>query len=155
MDKDKKLALALLDKSLHEEWHQAKDEWEIFDLYYFHYDGVCVCGQSRIKKMVVLRNKVNNKFLKVGSCCCQKILNMPVDNLITTVLRFKNKPWRSLNNPRFVKYFLDKGIISFNEFGFYMNTINKRGSSLSLKQYAWRVSINKRILAYITKEREY
>lgn len=74
MNKTAKFMKVLIDNSTSYSWVNAKNEWYCNGLRYTPRQGVCICGQKHITRIVIIKNKVNGKSLEIGYNCWLSVI---------------------------------------------------------------------------------
>lgn len=154
MKKKYNLTQRILQESVHNSYWLCKEEWFLHSVWFDEAGSTCVCGKTGIKKICILQNKFNKKMLLVGSCCTEKVLGIPTDNLLKRLKMISKDLTQALKKLNHVTMFFRKGVISCSDYDFYINTHKKRPDSLSTRQLTWRVAINKKIILYMAAAKE-
>lgn len=166
MSNIKRLIDVVINKSQSKDWDIAVKEW--YCKSNFKNNGVCECGHSIIENYII-KNKVNDNELIVGSTCVKKFNNLEMDQYVDEVerkykdvlklQRLKAKEELKYNKlkqdqidskiPMSVrKQYLQKrydiGIINKFEFDFYNSIYWK--INLTDKQQSLKLKINNKIL---------
>ena len=144
----------IVQESTNSSWWLCKEEWFLYDVWHDDEGSTCVCGKTGIKNICILQNKYNKKMLLVGSCCTEKVLGIPTRKLLERLKIISKDITKALKKLNHITMFFEKGVLSCSDFKFYNNTYRKRPDSLSSRQLAWRVAINKKIILYMAAARE-
>ena len=88
MIKTERFMEVLLNNSESNDWTIAREEW-IKDEIKFVNEGRCICGQKKVRKIVVIKNIKNNKKLEIGSNCWETVLGRKSLNSEFKLLRNK------------------------------------------------------------------
>ena len=136
MIKTERFMEVLLNNSKSNDWTIAREEW-IKDEIKFVNEGKCICGQKKIKKIVVIKNIKNNKKLEIGSNCWETVLGRESLNSEFKLLRNKYilQKYGIFNMPSLftILYNFEKFIIDDWEFSFLIST-NSMKREFSSKQ---------------------
>lgn len=128
-------------------WDSAKLEWALESIYFGEGQDSCLCGHFPIVELCQLKNKINQNTVIVGNYCVNKFLGLPSAQIFQAVKRIQEDTTKSLNAET-IHHARTKGWIGDWEFNFYSNIFRKR--SLSEKQLNKKISINEKILKFIT-----
>lgn len=123
-------------------WDEAKLEWDLVDVEKVDEPETCMCGHQPIVEVCVIANRLNKQVTRVGNCCVKKFIARS-DKIFQAVKRIKLDVSRSVNSET-IEFGYDKEYITERDKKFYMDIMRKR--NLSVKQRAWKESINKKIL---------
>ena len=111
----------------------------------------CLCGHFPIINICVILNLLNKNKTEVGNCCINKFLGIDTgDKILPSINRLKRDLSKSMSSES-LAYLYDKGVISKKEYDFYFDIRKKR--NLSLKQESFKQSINKKLIAFTSYER--
>ena len=136
MIKTERFMEVLLNNSESDDWTIAREEW-IKDEIKFVNEGKCICGQKKIRKIVVIKNIKNNKKLEIGSNCWETVLGRESLNSEFKLLRNKYilQKYGIFNMPSLftILYNFEKFIIDDWEFSFLIST-NSMKYEFSSKQ---------------------
>ena len=136
MIKTERFMEVLLNNSESDDWTIAREEW-IKDEIKFVNEGKCICGQKKIRKIVVIKNIKNNKKLEIGSNCWETVLGRESLNSEFKLLRNKYilQKYGIFNMPSLftILYNFEKFIIDDWEFSFLIST-NSMKREFSSKQ---------------------
>lgn len=136
MIKTERFMEVLLNNSESDDWTIAREEW-IKDEIKFVNEGKCICGQKKIRKIVVIKNIKNNKKLEIGSNCWETVLGRESLNSEFKLLRNKYilQKYGIFNMPSLftILYNFEKFIIDDWEFSFLIST-NSMKHEFSSKQ---------------------
>ena len=144
-----KLFRRIIDRSRAKDWHNAKLEWDLIDIY-IDEDETCLCGHHPIKEICVMKNRVNHKQVIVGNCCVNRFIGIPSNKMFRGIERVVDDQAKSF--PRMlIQHSHNKGWINTWERDFYLDVIKKR--KLSKKQLNKKMEINKNILYNIDIEK--
>lgn len=72
--KTEKFIEKLLENSVSKDFFSAQKEWKVHQLKYVE-NGICICGQKHITKLVIMYNIHNHKLINVGYNCYRSTLN--------------------------------------------------------------------------------
>ena len=136
MIKTERFMEVLLNNSESDDWTIAREEW-IKDEIKFVNEGRCICGQKKVRKIVVIKNIKNNKKLEIGSNCWETVLGRESLNSEFKLLRNKYilQKYGIFNMPSLftILYNFEKFIIDDWEFSFLIST-NSMKREFSSKQ---------------------
>lgn len=120
-------------------WEEAKQEWQLSDVYQAEEAETCLCGHYPIIELCILRNRHNDRDAIVGNCCVKKFIGLPSDLIFQAVKRIRSDNEKSLNSEA-LTHAINKGWINKWEHDFYHNIMRKR--LLSQKQMTAKRNIN-------------
>ncbi|WP_273728849.1 hypothetical protein [Brucella gallinifaecis] len=129
-------------------WEEAKHEWKLSSVYQAGSPSTCLCGHNPIIEICVLKNEKTNKICEVGNRCVKRFLNLRSDLIFAGIKRVKDNTQKSLNEEA-TQFFYEQKVINDWEYGFQMDTLNKR--KLSSRQIETRLKINKKVVDYMSK----
>ncbi len=120
-------------------WEEAKQEWQLSEVYQAEEPEICLCGHYPIIELCILRNRHNGKNATVGNCCVKKFIGLPSDLIFQAVKRIRSDNEKSLNSQA-LTHAISKGWINKWEYDFYHAVMRKR--LLSPKQMTAKRNIN-------------
>ncbi|WP_370173021.1 MULTISPECIES: hypothetical protein [Hyphomonas] len=144
----RQLSKAILSMSRATDWETARKEWALVDIIEADIAETCLCGHHPIWEICAIHNRVTGHKTDVGNVCVKRFLGVRSDLIFTGVKRIRKDETKSLNADS-IAFFYQRGILNDWEYGFLQSTLRKR--TLSTKQMASRVAINKKVLAAISK----
>lgn len=143
MSNDENLQSHIVSLSEASNFNVARLEW-ILDGFTLNDDwDECPCGKD-IKELCHIKNVKNGNQTYVGNVCVNRFIQLDTGGLFAGLKRINKNPLAAPNEDLIIHAY-KSGYIFDNEYGFLMATKRKR--KLSSKQLAWRVKINRRILA--------
>lgn len=148
MTKFNTLVRGIINLSNSKNWDEAKDEWELVDIYFSNEPERCLCSHYPIIEICVLRNSQNCNDTIVGNCCVKKFLGMSSDKLFNSIRNVKKDNKKSFNR-EMLEHALKKNWINDWEFTFYNDVKGKR--NLTEKQKIKKIQINEKILNKINE----
>jgi hypothetical protein len=141
----------IIDRSVADNWEEAKREWELEEIYHEDEPLTCLCGHTPIIEICVLRNRRNGNDAIVGNVCVNKFLGIESDLIFQGLRRIQEDISKGLNAAATL-YAFEKKWINGWEKDFSLDTNKKR--KLSDKQQAKREQINRRILMRTSNRRK-
>ena len=133
----------IVDLSESDDFISAKKEWELDYVSIAENTESCPCGQENIKELCYIKNTLNGNITFVGNVCVNKFVGIDTGNIFNGIKRIMRDTHANPNEDLII-YAEQKGLLYPNEFGFLLDTKNKR--KLSHKQLEWKKKINKRLL---------
>ena len=130
-------------------WDRAKLEWRLHGVRRIEAPEepeTCLCGHHPIIEVCTPQNRENGNEAIVGNVGVKKFLGLPSDRIFDAVRRVARDETRALNAET-IEHARTHRWINPWEFEFYFDTMRKR--SLSERQMATRVKINRQILARV------
>ena len=104
----------------------------------------CPCGQD-IKEHCYIRNRMTDRETYVGNVCINRFIQIDTGNLFDGLKRIAKDPTANANSD-LIEHAMRMGYLyGEKEYTFLKKTVRKR--ILSEKQLAWKVKINRRIIA--------
>ena len=147
-----RLVERLIKESEGSEWDNIKKEWFLYTLYVSPEDEYCICGKE-IKNVCLITNRINQRVLKIGSCCLQKVLEIPSERFMKRIQVIKKDPYQSIYDEKYLLFFFKKNIINYEEWNLYRFTIRKRVATLSKRVLKHRFLSNHKMLLYMTEQK--
>jgi hypothetical protein len=146
-----RLVEAVVDRSIADNWHHAKIEWELVSVCFSDPDepGTCLCGHTPIIELCLLCNRENGNTAVVGNHCVRRFLDLPSEAIFRGLRRIARDPQRALGSAA-IQFADRRGWLSPWERKFLLDTTNKR--RLSTKVLAKRVEINAKVLRLVGQE---
>jgi len=128
-------------------WETAKNEW----IYEYSINSqipmTCPCGHFPILEVCIIKNTQNENETYTGNCCIKKFMpELESTKIHKSIIKTKKDISKSFHIS-LIKKCHENRLISQSEFEFYENIIKKR--KLSVKQKAWKISINNKILNWL------
>lgn len=145
-----KLTQEIIELSVSESWDAAKLEWKLFEIYEVDEPERCLCGHFPIKEVCVLENTKNDKHATVGNCCVKKFIGLPSDKIFQAIKRVRKDNEKSLNAEA-IEHAREKSWINSWEKNFYLDVMRKQKRTLSAKQLAKKIQINKKLARNMKK----
>lgn len=148
--KSEKFKETILDNSISSEYLEALKEWYIDEYIYTEKNGICICGQKNISKIVIIHNKYNKKSLNIGCDCAKtfgyfEINNQKLNRAKTLHLidecstKIIGKPFK----PEYCGVFYAAGFLSDWEFEFLGSILfGSRGFSYDQEQIFKRICLD-------------
>ena len=139
-----KLSQEIIALSDADTWDDAKQEWDLDEIYKASRGNpeTCLCCHYPILEVCVIRNLKNGETVVVGNCCVKKFMSEP--NRIFRALDRIEEDYENPLNADAVHYAYDKEWIDDWQKEFYIDTWRKR--KLSEKQMTKRSEINLQIM---------
>ena len=144
------LRAAILARSQAKTWDEALPEWSIDRIYWERDPETCLCTHHPINEYCFLLNHVTGREALVGNVCVKRFMRIDSGNLIDGIKRIAENEEKALNEAG-IDFARSKGWLTDKECKFCMDTARKR--KLSLKQMAWRIAINQRVMARVRTDR--
>ena len=138
-------------RSVADNWEQARLEWDLADVFIEEEPDTCLCTHYPIKEICVLFNRLNRCETIVGNVCVNEFLGLPSVKIFSAVRRVAADSSKALNAEA-LSHARFKGWVNDWEYGFYSNTLRKR--SLSGRQLAKRLEINRKVVGYVNRKKE-
>lgn len=142
------LKAEILPLSRAQEWEVARKEWKLVGISQADEPETCLCGHFPIIDLCTITNAMTGNTVDVGNVCVKKFLGFRSDLIFASIKRIKRNPNNSIG-PDAAVFFHRQGIINEWEYRFQQDTGRKR--DLTAKQLATRHSINRKVLASITR----
>lgn len=130
------------------EWHAARLEWRLKDVWMSDDPETCLCGHYPIREICVIVNKENGAEAEVGNCCVNNFLDINSEQVFSSLRKVVADPASSFNEAT-IELVYERGYISKWERDFYLDIWRKR--VLSPKQAAKKERINAKILARLRR----
>ena len=151
-EKSYKLIERIIEQSNSSNWHNAKLEWKIVDIYKLEKDEdnkTCLCWHYPIRNICILKNKENGNKVVVWQVCAKKFNNLDeninINSFFSSILRVRENLYKSVHK-KVIEYYYEKWILTEKDKDFYLNIIKKKKNSLSNKQLKRKKNINWRII---------
>lgn len=140
-----KLTHEIIERSVADNWHDARGEWELEGIERADSDkpGTCLCGHFPIIKLCRLRNRENEHGVTVGSCCVTRFIGIDTDKLFRSLLRIADNLDKALSKGA-AEFAHSQGWINNWELNFCINTARK--GRLSPRESAKRRQLNAKVL---------
>ena len=138
-----KLSEGIVNRSVADNWDEAKLEWRLESIFESDESRTCLCGHYPIKEICVLVNKNNGSTTEVGNTCVNKFLGISSNKLFQSLKRVKRDPSKAFTFDM-VDLFHRLGHVTDRQRTFYRETWRRR--SLTERDMDTRRQINKRIL---------
>ena len=130
-------------------WNEAKGEWVLDGIYFADKPAACLCGESPIVEVCVLKNKQNNNTVEVENVCVSKFLKIKSDDMFRSLEKIISKNEESVSAELIERSFSDM-TISAAERRFYFDIRYKR--ELTPKRAKWKREINLKIIKRFIKK---
>ncbi len=142
------LTQKILARSYADNWQEAKDEWELKEVFFADPDqpGTCLCGHFPIVENCVLRNRETGRTAVVGNVCVTKFLEIDSDTLFQALRRIAADPKKALNLAA-IEFAYRRGWLTSWDRKFCLDTCRKR--KLSPRQREIRAAINAKVIASV------
>lgn len=137
------LTAEIVQRSVSDNWDEAKLEWALHEVYEADEPETCLCGHFPIIELCVLNNERNGRFATVGNCCVKKFIGLPSDKIFQAVKRVRKNTSKSLNAEA-VSHAFQRGWLTAWEKDFYFDIMRKR--SLTARQASKKQQINELVL---------
>ena len=131
----------ILELSKADDWHVARKEWIVEEIYIADDPDACLCGHYPIRELCILYNAVTGAHATVGNCCVRHFLG---DNTVGRVLDAIK--CRRINGD-LIEYAYNADIINGWEYSFLWSTWRKR--ALTRKQATVFDRLHKKIFLEI------
>jgi len=139
-----RLKAHILPLSLSQDFDVARREWVLKAVEISHEWDQCPCGQD-IKEHCYIHNHTTGQETYVGNVCINRFIQIDTGNLFDGLKRIANDPTANANND-LIEHAMRMGyLFGEKEYNFLRQTMLKR--TLSDKQLAWKVKINRRIVS--------
>ena len=126
------------------DWHVARREWSLVDVWEADEPQTCPSGHFPIVEICRIHNRVTKQSADVGNVCVRRFLGFRSDLIFQAIKRIRNDSTKSLNADA-IAFFRERRLLTTWEYEFLQNTMNKR--NLSAAQMKARERINKKVLA--------
>jgi hypothetical protein len=134
----------ILPMSVSQTFEVARKEWDLVEIEISQEFDRCPCGQD-IKEHCYIRNRLTGRETYVGNVCINRFIQIDTGSLFDGLKRIAKDLSANANND-LIEYAYKRGYLhGENEYNFLISTMRKR--SLSDAQTAWKIKINRRILA--------
>jgi hypothetical protein len=138
------LVRAILDRSVSQEWHQAKTEWELTKVYIKRDPpGICLCSHYPIVEHCVLTNRLNDNLATVGNCCVKRFIGLNSEGIFVGLRRIAANVKAAPNNA-LIEHAHKVGWIDNWQRKFALDTCRKQW--LSNAQWLKRLEVNQAIV---------
>jgi hypothetical protein len=134
----------ILPLSVSENFNVARTEWSLVAVEISEEFDQCPCGQD-IKEHCYIRNRANNNETYVGNVCINRFIQIDTGNLFDGLKRIAKDLTANANSDLIEHAYRMGYLYSEKEYSFLKQTRRKR--NLSAAQIAWKVKINRRIVA--------
>lgn len=139
-----RLKAHILPLSLSHDFDVARREWGLVAVEISDEWDQCPCGQD-IKEHCYIRNRMTGRETYVGNVWINRFIQIDTGNLFDGLKRIAKDPTANANND-LIEHAMRMGYLyGEKEYTFLKQTVRKR--ILSEKQLAWKVKINRRIVA--------
>ena len=139
-----RLKAHVLPLSLSQDFDVARREWGLVAVEISDEWDHCPCGQE-IKEHCYIRNRMTGRETYVGNVCINRFIQIDTGNLFDGLKRIA-KDLTANANTDLIEHAMRMGYLyGEKEYTFLKQTVRKR--ILSEKQLAWKVKINRRIVA--------
>lgn len=122
----------------------ARTEWVLEAIEISDEFDNCPCGQE-IKEHCYIRNRLNENATYVGNVCINRFIQIDTGNLFDGLKRIATDITANANHDLIEHAWRSGYLFGEKEYNFLKQTALKR--KLSAAQTAWKVKINRRILA--------
>lgn len=139
------LKYKIKENSLVKSFPEAKEEWEILNVFISGKGDKCICGHQPIKRVCEIVNKETGAVVKIGSCCLSRFFDFKPTRIETGLNKLKENIKNNLS-PYLLEIALQLHLITVIEERFYQKIKAKsRLNQILLKQ---KIEINKKVLEY-------
>jgi hypothetical protein len=139
-----RLKAHILSLSVSQRFDIARTEWSLVAVEISEEFDRCPCGQD-IKEHCYIRNRLNGNETYVGNVCINRFIQIDTGNLFDGLKRIAKDLTANANNDLIEHAYQMGYLYGEREYTFLKETMRKR--NLSDAQIAWKVKINKRIVA--------
>jgi len=139
-----RLKAHILPLSVSRSFDVARKEWSLVAVEISEEFDQCPCGQD-IKEHCYIRNRLNGNEIYVGNLCINRFIQIDTGNLFDGLKRIANDPTANVNSDLIEHAYRMGYLYGEKEYTFLKQTVRKR--KLSPAQIAWKVKINRRIVA--------
>jgi hypothetical protein len=122
----------------------ARTEWSLVAVEISEEFDQCPCGQD-IMEHCYIRNRLNGNETYVGNVCINRFIQIDTGNLFDGLKRIAKDLAANANGDLIEHAYRMGYLYSEKEYTFLKQTMRKR--NLSAAQIAWKVKINRRIVA--------
>jgi hypothetical protein len=133
----------ILPLSVSNNFHAARQEWELVAVEISEEWDSCPCGQD-IKEHCYIRNRLNGNETHVGNVCINRFIEIDTGNLFDGLKRIAKDDTANANEDLIEHAYRMGYLFGDREYKFLMQT--RRSRSLSPKQLDWKRKINRRII---------
>lgn len=137
------LTAEIIQRSVSDNWDEAKLEWALHEVYEADEPETCLCGHFPIIELCILNNNFNGGFATVGNCCVKKFIGLPSDKIFQAVKRVRKNLSKALNAEAIAHAF-QRGWLTAWEKDFYFDIMRKR--NLTARQASKKQQINELVL---------
>ena len=138
-----RLKAHILPRSVAQHFDAARFEWDLIFVELSDELDHCPCGKQ-ILEHCYIRNRLTHREIYVGNVCINRFLGIDTGNLFDGLKRIRDDPSANANEA-VIEYANKQGFLFEREYQFLHSTRLKR--SLSDRQVAWKIKINRRILS--------
>ena len=150
-----KLPDELIALSVGDRWPRVLREWDLDYIEHLEHgedSETCLCHHHPIREVCHIVNDENGNTAIVGNCCVKKFEGDTAfkgTHKIFDALKRIREDIDSSANKKLINYAYDKDIFSERDRDFYLDIWRKR--NLSDAQYAWKIRLNQKIIAELTR----
>jgi hypothetical protein len=134
----------ILSLSVSQRFDIARAEWSLVAVEISEEFDQCPCGQE-IKEHCYIRNRLNGNETYVGNVCINRFIQIDTGNLFDGLKRITKDLAANANSDLIEHAYRMGYLYGEKEYTFLKQTMRKR--NLSDAQIAWKVKINRRIVA--------
>jgi hypothetical protein len=134
----------ILPLSVSQRFDIARAEWSLVAVEISEEFDQCPCGQE-IKEHCYIRNRLNGNETYVGNVCINRFIQIDTGNLFDGLKRIAKDLTANANSDLIEHAYRMGYLYGEKEYTFLKQTMRKR--NLSDAQIAWKVKINRRIVA--------
>jgi len=134
----------ILPLSVSHHFDTARTEWSLVAVEISEDFDHCPCGQE-IKEHCYIRNRLNGNETYVGNICINRFIQIDTGNLFDGLKRIAKDLTANANNDLIEHAYRMGYLYSEKEYTFLKQTMRRR--KLSDAQIAWKIKINRRIVA--------
>jgi len=137
-----RLKAHILPRSVAQDFHAARSEWDLLFVEISDEPDHCPCGQE-ILEHCYIRNRLTHRETYVGNVCINRFLGIDTGNLFDGLRRIRDNASANANDA-VIEYAQRNGFLFEKEYQFLHSTKLKKKPSAA--QLAWKNKINRRIL---------
>ncbi len=134
----------ILPLSVSQRFETARTEWSLVAVEISEEFDQCPCGQE-IKEHCYIRNRLNGNETYVGNICINRFIQIDTGNLFDGLKRIAKDLAANANSDLIEHAYRMGYLYGEKEYTFLKQTMRKR--TLSDAQIAWKIKINRRIVA--------
>ncbi len=140
-----KLEQEILKRSKSKKIEEARDEWNVIGLYYKDEPHKCLCWQTNIKNLCLIRNKITWEECLIWNDCIEHFLNEDFSFLFNDIKKIARDITKAVSDTT-LDYCIERWFIYSNNTSFYKTFSKCRNLKWLETQIEYRKQINREIL---------